>query len=204
MMRALVRLLFGAFLSTGGVAILAALDSTVFFWFPFGIDTTVIILVVRHRELGWLYPIMATAGSLAGAAATFWMGRKLGEAGLDRHIPKRRLESVKVRVRDRGAIAIGLLGIIPPPFPYTAFVLASGALEIRSVPLLSTLGLVRLFRFGVEAILAARYGTVILQWLESEIVQAVVVGCILLSIAASVVSLYALLRRRPKLVRTTA
>jgi hypothetical protein len=86
----------------------------------------------------------------------------------------------------------------------TAFVLASGALEISSVPLLSTLGLVRLFRFGVEAILAARYGAVILQWLDSAIVQGVVVGCILLSIAVSVVSLYAVLSRRPKLARTTA
>jgi membrane protein YqaA with SNARE-associated domain len=203
-MRALVQFLFGTFLSTGGVAILAALESTVFFWFPFGIDTAVIILVVRHRELAWLYPILATAGSIAGSAATFWMGRKLGEAELERHIPKRRLESVTARVRDRGAIAIGLLGIIPPPFPLTAFVLASGALEISSVPLLSTLGLVRLFRFGVEAILAARYGAVILQWLDSAIVQGVVVGCILLSITVSAVSLYAVLRRRPKLARTTA
>jgi membrane protein YqaA with SNARE-associated domain len=203
-MRALVRLLFGAFLSTGGVAILAALESTVFFWFPFGIDTAIVIMVVRHRELAWLYPILATAGSLVGSAATLWMGRKLGEAELERHIPKRRLESVKTRVRDRGAIAIGLLGIIPPPFPLTPFVLASGALEVRRLALLSTLGLVRLIRFSVEAILAAQYGAVILKWLDSEIVQAVVVGCILLAVAASVVSLYALGRRRSKLGRTTA
>src|SRR2546423_8411199 len=96
------------FLSAGGLFILAALDSTIFFFFPFGIDAAVIVLTVRHHGFAWAYPILATAGSLAGTMATFWMGRKIGEAGLERYVPKRRLESVVRSVRRKGATPLGL------------------------------------------------------------------------------------------------
>lgn len=80
---------------------LAALDATVFFALPFGIDAAVIILSVRHPDSIWQFPIIATAGSLAGTIITFWMGRKLGEAGLEKRIPAKRLESTKAAVKKK-------------------------------------------------------------------------------------------------------
>jgi membrane protein YqaA with SNARE-associated domain len=196
MVRDLTRLLFQLFLSPGGLFILAALDSTLFFWFPFGIDAAVIILVVRHPESRWLYPVLAAAGSAAGTFATFWMGRKLDEAGLEHFVSSRRMASVKKAVRKRGTLAIAALGIIPPPFPFTAFVLAAGALGVDAPSFLGVLAAVRLVRFGAETLVAAHYGTSVLRWLNSDLMQEIVAGVIAIAIVGSAISVYALLRRR--------
>lgn len=194
--RGLSRFAGGIFLSAGGVFILAALDSTIFFMFPFGIDAVVIILAVRHPDSRWIYPILATAGSLVGTAVTFWMGRKIGEVGLEKYISKRRLNAAKVGVRKRGAIT-AVFGLVPPPFPFTAFVLASGALGVDGARFLGVLAAVRLARFGAETLVAARYGTSVLRWLNSDVMQEIVVGVVAIAIVGSAISVYALLRRRP-------
>src|SRR4030088_1475045 len=116
-----------------GVVILAALDSTLFFSLPFGIDAAVIILAARLRALAWVVPLLATGGSLAGAWLTFWMGAKIGEKGLERYVGPRRLNPTRAKIHSRGAIALAVLDLIPPPFPFTPFVLAAGALEVSTV-----------------------------------------------------------------------
>ena len=184
------------FASPAGVIVLAALDSTLFFSWPFGIDTVVIVLAARRATLAWIVPLLATAGSLAGAALTFWMGRKIGEQGLERYIPANRLDRVRTRVRDSGAIALGLLDLIPPPFPFTPFVLAAGALEVDTRLFFITLAGARALRFGVEAALAVRYGKAILPWLESPIVENIVLGCIVIAVALTAWSLFKLFRSR--------
>src|SRR3954464_10173059 len=161
-MRSLSRAILAMFASPAGVLVLAALDSTLFFSWPFGIDTVVIVLAARRATLAWIVPLLAVAGSVAGAAVTFWMGRQIGEKGLDRYIPSNRLDRVRARVRDSGAIALGLLDLIPPPFPFTPFVLAAGALEVDTRLFFVTLAAARALRFGVEAALAVRYGKAIL------------------------------------------
>jgi len=127
--------------SPAGVVVLAALDSTVFFSLPFGIDASVIILAARLRDLWWIVPPLATAGSVLGAALTFWMGAVVGDRGLDRWIDAKRLESIRRRVRERGAIALAVLDLIPPPFPFTPFVLAAGALDVSATTFFVTLAM---------------------------------------------------------------
>ena len=98
------------FASPVGVVVLAALDSTLFFSLPFGIDAAVIILAARLQTLWWVVPILATVGSVAGAWLTFWMGVKAGEQGLDRYVsdeaagPRPRQDPAK---RRRGARRAG-------------------------------------------------------------------------------------------------
>jgi anaerobic selenocysteine-containing dehydrogenase/membrane protein YqaA with SNARE-associated domain len=126
----LTRWLFGFFLSTWGVAVLAALDSSIVFSLPFAIDAAVIILAAQHRDLFWLYPLIVVPASLGGAAITYWIGWKIGEEGLHRFVPRRRLDRVHNRVRHSGAFALAALDLIPPPFPFTPIVLAAGALDV--------------------------------------------------------------------------
>ena len=174
---------------------LALAESTVFFWFPFGVDAAVILLVARNEERAWLYPLIATAGSIIGTAATLWMGQKIGEIGIERYVPERRLKAVKAKVKKKGA-AIALLGIIPPPFPFTAFVLASGALKVNIARFLAALTAVRLARFGIEAWLAARFGRLAIRWLNSDAMQYTVGGLVVLALAGTAVMLYGLVRQR--------
>jgi membrane protein YqaA with SNARE-associated domain len=165
---ALSRWLTGLFVSPGGIVALAALDSTVFFSFPFGIDAAVVLEAARLHDWAWLVPLLATAGSLAGAWVTFWMGTKIGKTGLERFVPSRRLEGVRRRVDRTGAVGLAMLDLVPPPFPYTAFLLAAGALEVAPGTFFTTLAVCRMIRFGGETVLAVSYGAPILAWLDTD------------------------------------
>ena len=188
-MRSFSHWVLALFASPLGVFVLAALDSTLFFSLPFGIDAAVIILAARLRELWWVVPLLATCGSVVGAALTFWMGVKIGEQGLDRWVHPKRLDQVRQRVRNSGAIALAVLDLIPPPFPFTPFVLAAGALEVTARTFFVTLMVVRLFRFGLEAVLAQVYGPRILTWLDSDLFHAIVSFFIVAAVALTAFSI---------------
>ena len=99
-MRGFSQWIIAFFASPAGVVVLAALDSTLFFNLPLGIDAAVVLLSARAGAFAWIVPVLATTGSIGGAAITFWMGRKLGEKGLDRFISPRRLSRMRKRVRE--------------------------------------------------------------------------------------------------------
>jgi membrane protein YqaA with SNARE-associated domain len=176
------------FLTWWGAFVLGVLDSSLLFFLPFGIDALVVYLSARDRELFWLYPLLAAAGSLVGAAVTFWIGKKAGDVGLERFVPAKRLERLRCRVRDSGALAVAVPALMPPPFPLTPFVLTCGALDVDARRFFITFGAVRLLRFGTEALLARLYGTGILRVLESEGFQVVIIGFIVIAVVGTIVS----------------
>jgi membrane protein YqaA with SNARE-associated domain len=190
------------FLTWWGALVLGALDSSLLFFMPLGIDALVVYLAARDHERFWIYPLLATAGSLIGAAITFWIGKKAGDVGLERLVSSTRLERLRARVRDSGALAVAVPALMPPPFPLTPFILTCGALEVDTRRFFITFGAVRLLRFGGEALLARAYGPGVLRVLESEAFQAVVIGFIVIAIVGTVVSAVMLWRstHRPRLV----
>ena len=188
-MRAFSRWILVLFASPIGVVALAFLDSTLFFSLPFGIDAAVIILAAGLRNVWWVVPVLATLGSLAGAALTFWMGVKVGEQGLERYVPPRRLKQIRGRIRSSGTIALAVLDLIPPPFPFTPFVLAAGALNVNVRLFFVALGVTRLFRFGLEAALALVYGRRIIAWLDSDRFQDGVLVFIALAVVLTALSI---------------
>jgi membrane protein YqaA with SNARE-associated domain len=202
----LSRWLFGFFLSTWGITILAALDSSILFSVPFAIDAAVVILAAQHRDLFWLYPLIVVPSSLLGAATTYWIGWKIGEEGLQLFVPRQRLKRIHDRVRSSGAFALPALDLIPPPFPFTPIILVSGALEVAPRRFFLTLAAVRVVRFGAEAVLALFYGDVIMLWLESETVRTIAGILFVLVLAGAAISSYRLVRStarrgRPRSVR---
>jgi membrane protein YqaA with SNARE-associated domain len=100
-MRTLAHWIITLCATPAGVIVLAALDSTLFFSLPFGIDAAVILLAARLGSLWWIVPLLASAGSVAGAAVTFWMGVKIGEQGLERWVPEKRLMQIHAKVRQK-------------------------------------------------------------------------------------------------------
>ena len=143
---------------------------------------------------------VTVAGSIAGAALTFWMGVKIGEKGLDRWVPERRLDQIRSRLREKGAVALAILDLVPPPFPFTLSVLAAGALEVDMWTFFVTLLVCRIFRFGLEALLAIVYGRSILSWLESDLFYDIVMACVVLAVVLTTGSLIKIVRTsgRPK------
>jgi membrane protein YqaA with SNARE-associated domain len=174
--------IFGFFLTWWGAFLMAALDTSMLFFLPFGVDAVVIFLAASNRELFWVYPLLATAGSLSGAAVTFWIGRKAGEVGVERIVSASRLERLKQKVNERGAVAMALPALLPPPFPLTPFILTCGALDVDRTRFFATFGVVRLLRFGAEAWLARTYGRGVLAILQSETFQIVILGFIVVAV----------------------
>jgi len=193
-MRGLFFSFLGYFLTPPGLVVLAALDSSLIFFLPLGIDFAVIILAAKTPELFWLYAMLATVGSVIGAAVTFWIGRKVGEHGLAKLIKPSRLSRVQAHVGQSAAVTVAALAIIPPPFPFTAFVLTSGAWRVNAWTFLVTLAGVRALRFAAEGALAAYYGRGILVWMRSTTFTVTVGALTAIAIIGTIVSAVAVYR----------
>src|SRR5215510_6958087 len=194
-MRGFFLAIFGGLLSWWGLWLIAALDSTMVFFLPLAVDIAVVILASRSRELFWMYPIIASAGSLGGAAITYYVGRRIGEAGLERYVPKNRLAGFRRRIEEKGAVALAVLDLIPPPFPFTACILAAGALKVNTWLFFVTLFLSRWVRFGVEGVLAYFYGRKIIGWLKSDIFEYIGTALFVIAVIGTILTTIRLVRR---------
>jgi membrane protein YqaA with SNARE-associated domain len=193
-MRALFYSFLGYFLTPPGLVAMAALDSSLVFFLPLGIDFVLILLSARRPDLFWLYAALATIGAVGGTAVTYWVGQVIGEHGITKLVRPSRLSRIQQRVGASGAYSLAALAIVPPPFPFTAFALTSGAVHIPAGPFFVTLTGVRLLRFGVEGALAARYGRGIVSWMKSDLFQWLVGGFILLAVAGTIISAVAIVQ----------
>jgi membrane protein YqaA with SNARE-associated domain len=176
------------FLTWWGPFVVGALDASLVVFMPFGVDALVIYLAARDENLFWIYPLLATAGSLVGAATTFWIGHKAGEVGLDKLVSKRHIDRLRCQVRDKGAVALALPAVLPPPFPLTPLVLTCGALKVDMTRFFSTFAAMRLIRFGIGATLARLYGRGILRVLESDGFRNVMIAFIAIAVVGTIVS----------------
>ena len=91
-------------------------------------------------------------------------------------------------------VSVAALGLIPPPFPFTAFVLVSGACRVNPWTFLTVLGGVRLLRFAIEAGARENYGRGILAWMQSTTFTAIVFVLTGLAIIGTIVSAVAVYR----------
>src|SRR5437867_2354135 len=187
--------IFAGLMSWWGLWLIAALDSTMIFFLPLAVDIAVIVLASRTRELFWLYPILASMGSLCGAAVTYSIGRGLSEAGLGHFVAENRLKGFRRRIEEKGAIALAVLDLIPPPFPFTACILAAGALKVSTPLFFITLFLTRLVRFGAEAVLAYFYGRQIITWLKSETIEYIGTALLAAAVIGTAITTIQLVRK---------
>jgi membrane protein YqaA with SNARE-associated domain len=133
---------------------------------------------------------MASAGSVLGCLFTDWVSRKGGEEGLEKRVSKRRLDYVQAQVKKRAGFALALASLMPPPFPFTAFVIVAAALKYPRIRLLGIVGACRILRFGAEALLAKRFGSQILRDADTPWVQGFVLAIVVISVAGTGYSLY--------------
>jgi membrane protein YqaA with SNARE-associated domain len=185
---------FRFFLTWWGLILLGALDASMFVFIPFGTDAVVIYLSARNRELFWLYPLLVTAGSVAGAAVTYAIGARIGDEGLGRFVQAHHLERFRTRLQDLGPLAIGLSAALPPPFPLTAVILTSGAVKVPLARFLTVFAAARLVRFGLGALLARQFGPSIVRVFESEPAKWIAVGLVVVAIAGTALTIVRLWR----------
>jgi membrane protein YqaA with SNARE-associated domain len=193
-MESVWRSFIAVLLSWWGVGLIAALDCTIIFFMPLAVDIAVIVLASQSPAKFWVYPFLASAGSVCGAAVTYYMGRRLGEVGLKRLISTKRLAKIQRRIEKKGAIPIAALDLIPPPFPFTAFILAAGAMRVSTSRFFIALGLFRLVRFGAEASLAFFYGRQIIGAFNSDVFEYATISLFVIAAAGTTVAVVRLIQ----------
>ena len=180
---------FFAHLGGLGLLLLGILDSS-FLFMPLGNDLLVIALTARHHVRMPYYAAMATAGSVIGCFVTDLICRKGGEKGIERHLSSRTVNYIERKIENRAGPALALACIMPPPFPFTPFIIVLAALQYPRAKLLGIVAGGRAVRFYVEGALAILYGRRILQLAKAPALQDVVMALVAISIIGSIWSIY--------------
>lgn len=200
-MKHFLRLLVGFFWNLGGLGllILGILDSS-FLFAPLGNDLLVVGLTARRHSvlMMFYYAAMSTVGSVLGCLLVDLVFRPAGERGLEKHLPRKRIEYIKSKVNRSAEWALIVASLAPPPFPFTPFIMGAAALQYPRRKLLAVTGAARMVRFTALGVLALLFGRHILRWAASGVAQAFFVALIVFCVVGSVVSVVGWIKRSRK------
>src|ERR1700730_962738 len=140
-----------------GLFVVALLDSS-FLSLPEVADLLVIWMVVRHKDRLFLYASTAMLGSLCGCLALYYVGLLGGDALVRRRFASSTVDRTLAAFRRHGVMAVLIPSLLPPPAPFTIFVLLAGAARIRATQFALAIAIGRGVRYFVEGLLAIRYG----------------------------------------------
>jgi membrane protein YqaA with SNARE-associated domain len=115
-------------------------------------------MVVQHKERLILYALSATAGSIAGCLALYYLGLKGGDALVRKRFHSDTVDRALAAFQRFGLLAVLIPSILPPPAPFKIFVLLAGVARIGVVPFTVAIAIGRGARYFVEALLALWYG----------------------------------------------
>jgi membrane protein YqaA with SNARE-associated domain len=169
-----------------GMFVVTFLDSS-FLAFPFFPDAVVMQLCVANPARMPYYVFMAASGSLCGCILIYLLAKKGGEAYFHRHA-RGKAEKIKEWVEHNAFLSAFIPAVLPPPFPFKPFVLAQGVFQVPARTFIAAILLGRALRYGLEGILAVKYGDAALSYMKNH------GGAFVLGILAAVVILYFVMR----------
>jgi membrane protein YqaA with SNARE-associated domain len=124
---------------------------------PGGPDLVMIGLSATTPSLMPLYAVAATAGSTIGCTLLYLGARRAGVAALKQVTPKKR-DRIENLLGRYDLIAVMVPAVLPPPFPFKAFVLCAGAFKLKTWRFIAAILIGRFVRFLIEGWLAIRFG----------------------------------------------
>jgi membrane protein YqaA with SNARE-associated domain len=179
----------------GGLFVVTFFDSSILS-FPFFPDAVLIQLCVANHARMPYYAAMAALGSLCGCLVLYGLAKKGGEAFFHKHA-RGKAEKIKEWVEKNGFLSAFVPAILPPPFPFKPFILAEGVFQVPWRTFVMAILFGRGLRYGVEGILAVRYGDGALDFLKAHGV-AVALSVLLVALLLFAVSHFALHKPAPK------
>ena len=182
---------FTSSLGGPGLFLVAFLDSS-FLSLPEINDVLVVLMVTRNEELMPYYAAMATLGSITGCLVLYGLGRKGGEAILQKRFSGPGVEKAMGLFRRFGVLAIIVPALLPPPAPFKVFVLLSGVTRVPWPRFCGAVAVGRGVRYFGEGLLAVRYGDEAVELLRANgpLVSLVLAVVVLLGVGT-----YILMRR---------
>jgi membrane protein YqaA with SNARE-associated domain len=160
---------YAASLGGPGLLLIAFLDSS-FLTFPDVPDLLLCWLVVQHPARAAYYAAMTTVGSVFGCLAIYYVARKGGDAML-RRFPTATLERSLNLLRRYGVMAVIVPSLLPPPAPFKIFVILAGVSAIPARRFAVAIVFGRGFRYAAEALLAYRYGSAAIGYINENIAR---------------------------------
>ena len=159
MVKAFVNWVQGVAVALGGpgLLIIGFLDSS-FLSFPMINDLLLIGMVTRNKSLVAYYVAMATAGSVLGCLALYYVGRKGGEKFLLKRFKASHVERGTQLLQKYGLLIVMVIALLPPPAPFKIFVLLAGVAAIPAWQFGTAILIARAIRYGVEGVLAVYFG----------------------------------------------
>ena len=149
-----------------GLFVVTFFDSSILS-FPFFPDAMLIQLCVNKPSHMPYYAFMGAVGSLCGCILLYLLAKKGGEAFFHKHAGGK-AEKIKEWVEGHAFLSAFLPALLPPPFPFKPFVLAEGVFQVPARTFILAILLGRGLRYGLEGILAVRYGGFALVYLKSH------------------------------------
>lgn len=140
-----------------GLTILAALDSSGI-PIPAAVDALLTFLSAKNPGSAALCAVLAVLGSVAGSMFLYWISQRGGEAYLERHAVTARGIKMREWFQHYGLLTVFISAISPIPLPMKLFVICSGALGVRPLPLALTVLAARIPRYAAYAYLGAHLG----------------------------------------------
>jgi membrane protein YqaA with SNARE-associated domain len=150
-----------------GLFLIAFLDSS-FLSFPEVNDLLIVMLVINHPHRMVFYASMSTLGSIAGCLALYYVGRRGGNALLEKRFKGGKAEAAANLMRKYGAMALIVPALLPPPAPFKIFVLMAGVANVPLRTFIWAIGVGRGVRYFGEGILAVMYGRQALDYIHEN------------------------------------
>src|ERR1700723_3895102 len=179
----------------GGLFVVTFFDSSLLS-FPFFPDAVLIELCISKPVLMPYYASMAALGSLFGCLVLYGLAKKGGEAFFHKHA-RGKAEKIKEWVEKNAFLSAFVPAILPPPFPFKPFILAEGVFQVPWRTFVMAILFGRGLRYGVEGILAVRYGDGALAFLKAH-GAAVALSVLVVALLLFAVSHFALHKPTPK------
>jgi membrane protein YqaA with SNARE-associated domain len=154
---------------------------------PWGKELLLAALTAKQPSWFLYYAAVAALGSAGGCFILDTLSRR-GHRVLSVHVPRERMDFVQRQIKRHGTVAVSVAALMPPPFPFTAFLTTAGAFGYPRKKLLSTVAVARLVRFTAVAAAAAYFGDAILAFGSSPWLKYVVAAIIIAPIAYGMVS----------------
>jgi membrane protein YqaA with SNARE-associated domain len=145
-------------LGVPGLFLVSAIDASIVPLAVPGSTDLLLLWLVSHNGNPWLLASSAITGSVVGAYMTWGIGKKGGEAALERWVPARFLERIVGWVKRHPILSVFIPPILPPPIPLAPFLLAAGALGVKRNSFLAAFSAARVLRYSFVAWMAVLYG----------------------------------------------
>jgi membrane protein YqaA with SNARE-associated domain len=159
---------FALILGAPGLFLISFLDSS-FLSLPEVTDVLLVWMVIQHPSRLLLYAAMATAGSVAGCFAIYYLARRGGEAFVRKRFGERSVSHSLALFQRYGVWAIIVPAMLPPPAPFKIFVLLAGVAGMSSARFTTAVAVGRGARYFGEGLLALWYGEAAIRFLNENL-----------------------------------